>query len=116
MIADTQQLMHKTAWFGFIGLIAQTVVEPSSYERLGTAGLLVCAAYFMLRYFMGEAEKKDARIFQLVEQQRAAFEKNTSFLVEELRQTSETRVKLDATLHELIVTMRSRRAHDTHPE
>lgn len=37
-------------------------------ERLGVAGILVIAAYFMLRYFMGQMDKKEQQIELMTKQ------------------------------------------------
>lgn len=50
-----------SATAGSLGVFAQTLIDPGSLlERLGTAGLLVAAAYWLVRYFIGQIEKKDA--------------------------------------------------------
>lgn len=50
-------------------VLAQAVAEPSAgiIERLGTAGILVIAGAFLLRYFIGVVTKKDEIIMQMTE-------------------------------------------------
>ncbi len=37
-------------------------LTPNAFERLGTAGILVIAGYYLLKYFMGQLAKKDTRL------------------------------------------------------
>lgn len=46
-------------------------MDPASasvLERLGVAGILVVAAYFMLRYFMSQIDKKEKQIEAVTQQ------------------------------------------------
>lgn len=67
----------KSTVVGTVGVFAQTFTPEATglAERLGTAGLLVAAAALMLKYFMGQNDKKDARIEKLMDEHAVRLER-----------------------------------------
>lgn len=60
-------------------LVAQT--PPSAFgalERLGTAGVLVIAGYYMLKYFIGQLARKDARLEEMTDRFVKATQEQTA--------------------------------------
>lgn len=47
---------------------AQETAASGSLERLGVAGILVVAAYFLIRYFIGVVAEKDKALAELTKQ------------------------------------------------
>ena len=85
--------------------IAQTMMpEVPSVERLGVAGLLVLGAYFMLRYFMGVVERKDALIKEMMDS-------NTTRLVEHIEAGYEVQREIKDALNSLASAVRERGRH-----
>lgn len=66
------------------GVTAVELVAPSDnfIERLGTAGILVVASIFMLRWMMAQLEKKDKRIEEITAVAVLAAEKNSLVLMD----------------------------------
>jgi hypothetical protein len=50
------------------------------WERLGVAGIIVVAAYFLLRYFMAQLDKKEGRVSDLTDRFLKATEMQTMAL------------------------------------
>jgi hypothetical protein len=100
---------------GGAALIAQTVIDPLNpgiVERVGTAGVVVAGAYFIVKYFMAQIEKKDARldgvqtayvnaVQAMFTQQIAANAAHTAMVVDELRASRAVGEKLIDTLDAL---------------
>lgn len=67
--------------------MVNAVVAPELsgvWERLGVAGILVVAAFFLLRYFMAQLEKKEIRNLELTDR----FMKSTEMMTMALTQSS----------------------------
>ena len=97
-------------------VLAQQVIEPLSmnvFERLGTVSIVAIGSYYLVKYFMGQIDKKDQQNREL----QAAYietmkhlhtkhedvtEANTALLVSELRESRTGRERLTDTLAALI--------------
>jgi len=81
---------------GTAGVFAQTTITPESniLERLGTAGLLVMGAVFLVRYFIAELAKKDTYIERITKE-------HTEMLVSELKTAAASREQIALALREL---------------
>jgi hypothetical protein len=78
--------------------------NADAIERLGVAGILVFAAYFLIRYFMGLLEKKEARLTDVTDRFLKATEEYhqvTSTLAEEFREFRSTHREMASALAEL---------------
>jgi len=75
-------------------------------ERLGVAGMLVLAAFFMLRYFMGVVEKKDEQINELVKRQQEKLEENSQALIQHIQLGYNVQQKTTDALYELTNAIR----------
>jgi hypothetical protein len=104
-------------------LLAQTTLEPfvpGAVERLGVAGIIALAALWLVRYFMGQNEKKDARIEAITASNFAAIQQmhkeqiethtgHVRMLVIELQAAHESRSALKASMDTLareVLTLR----------
>lgn len=95
--------------------LAQQVIEPFNpniFERLGTVGIVAVGSYYLVKYFMGQIDKKDARnetlqqahvdaIKQMHAEQVATNAVHTTMLVDELRESRSGRERLSETLSAL---------------
>lgn len=72
------------------GAGAVTSMDPASpvwwYREFGAFGLMLFAAYLMLRYFMTKVSEKDLLIKDLTDQHRASTDRNTEVLLTHLRE------------------------------
>jgi len=79
-------------------LLAQVAtLDPSTsgvWERLGVAGILVVASYFLLRYFIGELARKDDRLNEMGQQFIDTMKEFGDLAREAHRQQSETTMAL----------------------
>lgn len=94
------------------GVLAQQVIDPfnpSLFERMGVTAIVCVAAYYLVKYFMGQIDKKDTQIKDsqaahiemlraLHSEQAATAATNTTMLVTELRESRSTRDKLNEQL------------------
>jgi hypothetical protein len=95
-------LLATSSILGTAGVFAQTLTdapESSMIEKLGTAGLLVSGAFFLVRYFIGELAKKDQYIERMTKD-------NTDALLKELAAAHNSREQLAVALRELTDTIR----------
>jgi Mg2+ and Co2+ transporter CorA len=78
--------------------------SAEAYERLGVASILVTAAYFLIRYFMGLLEKKEVRLNDVTDRFLAATEAHTETIAEftqEVREMRMTHASLASAIAEL---------------
>jgi hypothetical protein len=64
----------------------EAVADPAisgAWERLGVAGILVIAGYFLIRYFMSELAKKDTRLSEVTDRFLAATHQQTVVMVQQ---------------------------------
>jgi isochorismate hydrolase len=88
-------------------VLAQELASADPFvERLGVAGLLVMAAFFMLRYFMGVVDKKDQQIKELVENQQESLKDNSDKLVAHIQVGYTVQQKTADALNELTRAIR----------
>jgi len=72
-------------------------------ERLGTAGILVVASYYMLKYFIGQLAKKDTRQDDLTDRFVAATREQTAAI----RDFIATQATMAAAIDKLTIAVNS---------
>src|SRR3954471_18031739 len=89
------------------------VVDPAmsgAVERLGVAGILVVAGYFLVRYFIAELAKKGTRLTDVTDRFITATQAQTAVISQvndEMRRVREAHEKMADAVNELTVTIRT---------
>lgn len=83
--------------------MAQVLPEPTGgvVERLGTASLLVIASYFMLKYFIVQLAKKDARLDDLTDRFVTATQQQTAAIRDFIAEQQRTQQTMTAAIEKL---------------
>ena len=80
---------------------------PSAVERLGTAGILVIASYYMLKYFIGQLARKDKRLDDITDLFVAATREQTAAIRDFIAEQKLTHQLMAASIDKLTVAVDS---------
>lgn len=93
-----------------------TVLEPvisGPLERLGTAAVIVIAAYYLVKYFIAELAKKDSRIDAVTDRFIAAMATQTEVVTQVIVDNTAAMNDLKDAVRQLTVPNLMPRATDT---
>jgi methyl-accepting chemotaxis protein len=85
-------------------------VVSGAWERLGVAGILVVAGYFLVRYLMAQLDKKDGRLTDVTDRFITATREQTGVIAqvnEEMRRVREAHEKMAEAVNDLTATIRA---------